>query len=1030
MKRTLHGLVLLALLLSVAEALPAEARGGGLELAASQAVRGGEIRLEYQTAYGDYAVYKVGGGSESVVMPGSTVRQGDKLSVRVIVGGFRRVTVNNEPIALSADLHSAEYEVTGTEANGKVLIEAKVENLYTFENRSIRLLDSLCQERESPAVVGIGSSFGLRVTAPQGKVIRELKVGDKVEPNAAGKSFFERLPGAGTGYSAPGRPAQQVQIAVSFEDGQQKPIKVEYDAPDGAYAVYRKDAQGNEIKVEKGKNDEVSVGEKLIVRAEVGGLLEVRVNNTQIRLSRDLLSAEYVVTGQEQDGRVVVEAELGHLYTTNEPEINISYENNLQLRSPLVLPANVFFGVRIVAPKGKLIKQLKIGGEVKFQNSVGWLDFKHPYDAPHNHGYKTPEKPYRRIAIEVTYQYYVPVDSVMLNWDVMVLEVGETRKLKETIEPFNATDTIVEWTSSNADVAAVDGRGNVVAKAEGEATITVKTDDGDKTAACVVKVGGTATPGEGVSLSKSQIDLMVGATAELVAIVTPKDAADKTVRWESSDESIATVDQQGRVTGVSAGVNPYTGRDSSRAEATITVTTNAGGKQAICKVVVKAILVRVVWNDMNRDFYVERENGVRLEFGELVASGTKLRIRAARGGFCELIATYTIMPIVHQKRLKLASNRRCAEYVITGEETDWGQKKVYFQADVGAQIYFDEQLVRIWDWLENEKKSGTTFGRSADSYKITLEVNVPPGKVIDRLMIGGMLEWKARSKSAWKQSYKLKKTDIADSIRVHISVSFIDKIPVDSVKLDATELSIGETASVRLTETVFPKQAHDKRVTWESDNEKVATVNAIGRVAAKKVGVANISAVSVDGGHRASCKVTVKGFVPVESVSLNEPTLRLKVGDTAILEPLFTPADATVQAVQWASSVPTVAQVDTSGKVTAIAEGKTWIIATSKDGERQGICKLTVLDETSPVESDLLRDVRLSPNPTTGRVAVYSLESVCAFEVFDPSGRIVLEGENNGAQFTIDISSLAPGVYFLRLIDREGRSVVRSVVKQ
>lgn len=368
MKRTLHGLVLLALLLSVAEALPAEERGGGPELGVSQSVRGGELRLEYKAAYGDYAVYRVGGGSESEVTSGSTVRQGDRLSVRVIVGGFRRVTVNNEPIALSADLHSAEYEVKGTEA--KVLIEAEVENLYTFENRSIRLQDSLCQERESPAVVGIGSSFGLRVTAPQGKIIRELKVGDKVEPGAAGKSFFERLPGAGTGYSAPGRPAQQVQIAVSFEDGQQKPIKVEYDAPDGAYAVYRKDAQGNEIKVEMGKNDEVSVGEKLIVRAEEGGLAGVRVNNTQIRLSRDLLSAEYVVTGQEQDGRVVVEAELGHLYTTNEPEINISYKNNLKLRSPLVLPANAFYGVRIEAPKGKVIKQLKIGGEEKFQNNA------------------------------------------------------------------------------------------------------------------------------------------------------------------------------------------------------------------------------------------------------------------------------------------------------------------------------------------------------------------------------------------------------------------------------------------------------------------------------------------------------------------------------------------------------------------------------------------------------------------------------------------------------------------------------------
>ena len=78
----------------------------------------------------------------------------------------------------------------------------------------------------------------------------------------------------------------------------------------------------------------------------------------------------------------------------------------------------------------------------------------------------------------------------------------------------------------------------------------------------------------GVTLNKATITLLVGGSETLTATVAPKDAANKKVAWKSSDAAVATVDANGKVTGVKAG------------EATITVTTEDGGKTATCKVTV------------------------------------------------------------------------------------------------------------------------------------------------------------------------------------------------------------------------------------------------------------------------------------------------------------------------------------------------------------------------------------------------------------------------------------------------------------
>ncbi len=173
-----------------------------------------------------------------------------------------------------------------------------------------------------------------------------------------------------------------------------------------------------------------------------------------------------------------------------------------------------------------------------------------------------------------TYIYaFIPVTSVTLDPTEMTIEKGKTANLTATISPANASNQRVNWAFSEKGIVFVSGDNigtrTVAGVTEGTTTITATVDG--KTASCEVTVTPKAIPVESITLNKTELSLVKGATETLTATVLPTTATDKAVTWESSDTAVATV-KDGIVTAVAAGK--------------ATITAKAGEKTATCAVTV------------------------------------------------------------------------------------------------------------------------------------------------------------------------------------------------------------------------------------------------------------------------------------------------------------------------------------------------------------------------------------------------------------------------------------------------------------
>lgn len=174
----------------------------------------------------------------------------------------------------------------------------------------------------------------------------------------------------------------------------------------------------------------------------------------------------------------------------------------------------------------------------------------------------------------------VALEKINLDKTELALEVGENYVLVAEAVPSDAEGYVLSWSSSAPEIASVDSSGLVTAISPGKATIEASS--GNISAACEVTVKAIGV--ESIELNMDKATIQREETLQLTATVLPENADDKSVEWSSSDESIASVDSEGLVTGIGAG------------EASITAT--AGEMTAECSITVLGIPVESIELDV------------------------------------------------------------------------------------------------------------------------------------------------------------------------------------------------------------------------------------------------------------------------------------------------------------------------------------------------------------------------------------------------------------------------------------------------
>ena len=171
----------------------------------------------------------------------------------------------------------------------------------------------------------------------------------------------------------------------------------------------------------------------------------------------------------------------------------------------------------------------------------------------------------------------VYVESLTMIPEYLTMHVGDKVQLQAVITPENATNKKVDWLCYEPERATVDENGLVTALLAGGTTVratALGTNGSWIYAECHITIIEKVYPVTSVSLDKTSLTLTEGDASQLTATVLPENASNKNVRWESTNTSVATVNN-GKVTAVKKG------------SAKIRVITEDGNKTAECDVTVK-----------------------------------------------------------------------------------------------------------------------------------------------------------------------------------------------------------------------------------------------------------------------------------------------------------------------------------------------------------------------------------------------------------------------------------------------------------
>ena len=524
----------------------------------------------------------------------------------------------------------------------------------------------------------------------------------------------------------------------------------------------------------------------------------------------------------------------------------------------------------------------------------------------------------------------VPVTGISLS-GFSSLSVGQTEKYIATIKPANASNKGVIFTSSNASVATVDANGNVKGIKAGTTTISA-TAKGNSSAISRLTVTVVASdddndiPVSGIKISGYN-SVKEGNSIQLTTEITPDNANNKKVSYTSSDSSIASVDQNGKVTGIKAGTVRITATSQSNPSVYVTkVITVTSDTVAVTGISISGYTKVYEGETEKITASVKPANatnkGIRFESSNpsIATVDTDGNVKGIKAGtaIISVIAkdNEDICTTLEFTVLKKNGGTSGDDTVgVTGISVSGRQT-----LDVGETSSVSVKIIP-----ENASNKEVTFS-SSDSTIVSVDSN------------GQMKGIKPGTATIFVTSKG--NTSVSSSLQITVNEETPAVVPVDYLYVvnEKDSIKAGETSQIYAT--AFPSNATDKGILYSSDNESVATVNDDGLITGVSEGTAKITVASRDG--------AVKNIVTINILSnagpsLNHESLSMKYEEEDILEV----KNQGNKSFYWkwsgsnvikATPIPGSAKM----KIEAIGNGTATVKAVFFDDNFELVCNITV----------------------------------------------------------------------------------------
>lgn len=539
----------------------------------------------------------------------------------------------------------------------------------------------------------------------------------------------------------------------------------------------------------------------------------------------------------------------------------------------------------------------------------------------------------------VSSTYDIAVKEVKLTGIKMeektLIHKGDTKALTVEYTPADTTDDkTVAWSSSDSTVASVDNNGIVTAVKPGSAVITAKV--GNYQATCAVTVD---APLKEIVPEKAIIDMVKKQTANIAYSVVPADTTDsKDVTYTSSDETVATVNSDGKVTAKKAGQATVTITGANGIKATVTVNVSeipvnevvlsaqdeiieAGAKKAITATLKPENNTDdnqgVTWTTSDEKIakvIVDNEDSHKATIEGVAAGSAVITATAANGTKAEC----TVKVPKHITSITLPG----AVELTRGASTTLNVTIAPADTDDDTEVTWkssDSDVVKV------DEKTGMVYAVKADVTATTKAVDNATAKPFTATT-----------------TVTVKENNMTDEIGKKLAFDEFD------------DLLIGQKDNANnyfnLSDLIKENNITDNiNVEFASSDKTVATIDNDGNVFGLKAGKTTITATVIatagDGSknvYTAEGELTVKA-IPLNSIAFDKVIKEMKLGATDTLSIIYNPQNTTdAKDVTWTSSNPSVISVE-NGKLTANAVGTADI--TAKVGDKTVTCTITVKEE-------------------------------------------------------------------------------------